>query len=182
MASLDSGKLAEDAGIRVMVNELGLVSLGWMLTFSDSAELLLLLLLCRDRTDRCFSLSLAANRRASGDVAVSFPFDPSGPRRVCSLRFSNGLYERVLPGDTGCCFVSLTSCADRLAETLSILGDPFTGVRLSFCTFSDITAVSGSPLMGLCSVGSVSCKFCISCSSWTPVPLPRTGLAGGTRS
>lgn len=79
MASLGSvwRGLSEEAGIGVMVKELGLVSLGWMLTFRDSAELLLLLLLCLDKPDRCLSLFLAAIRRASGEVAASFPLDPS---------------------------------------------------------------------------------------------------------
>lgn len=89
----------EIGGLGVTVNELGLVSLGRMLSLVVSAELLLLLLFCLEMAAFCFSRSLAAISRANGEAAASFPLEGSLVFRFCSLRFSNGLYFRA--GSTG---------------------------------------------------------------------------------
>lgn len=87
--------LPEDtSGLGVTVNELGLVSLGWMLPLEESAELLLF---SREMVVLCFSRSLAAINSASGEAAASFLLEGSlfMVFRFCILRFSNGLYFRV---------------------------------------------------------------------------------------
>lgn len=89
----------DTGGLGVTMNELGLVSLGWMLPLEDSTELLLLVLLSLEMPDLCFSRSLAAISRARGEVAASFPLEGSLVFKFCSLRFSKGLYFRA--GSTG---------------------------------------------------------------------------------
>lgn len=56
----------------------------------ESAELLLLVLFSLEMAAFCFSRSLAAISRASGEA-----LEGSLVLRFCSLRFSNGLYFRV---------------------------------------------------------------------------------------
>lgn len=100
LGSMEGLTLPEDiSDLGVTVNELGLVSLGWMLPLVESVELLLLVLFSLEMAPLCCSRCLAAISRASGEAATSFPLDGSLVFRFCSLRFSKGLYFRV--GCTG---------------------------------------------------------------------------------
>lgn len=70
-----------------------------MLSLANTSELLLFVLFSLEMAVLCFSRSLAAISRVSGEVAASFPLEGSLGFRVCSLRLSNGLY--LIAGSTG---------------------------------------------------------------------------------
>lgn len=88
-----------EVDLGMMVKELGLDSLCWMLVDGS----LLFVLFSRDKLDLCFSRSLAAMRRARGEVAGPSLVPVTALNfRLRSLRSSIGLNLRLRFGDTLC--------------------------------------------------------------------------------